>query len=72
MNHERIKYQLKLKGSSLAAIALELKISRSVVSRVSAGKTKSARVQEAIANKLGCSAAKIWPKKPQKKSPLAS
>lgn len=59
--HERIKYLLRLKKSSLSKAADELGISISTVSIVSHGRGKSARVQEHISTILGVPCERIWP-----------
>jgi transcriptional regulator with XRE-family HTH domain len=52
---EFIKYQLRLRGSSLTAISRELGVSITTVSQVSSGHRVSKRVLEAIAEKIGVS-----------------
>jgi len=49
---EFIKYQLRLKGSSLAEISRELGVSSATVSQVCSGERTSKRVLQAIADKL--------------------
>jgi transcriptional regulator with XRE-family HTH domain len=49
---EFIKYQLRLKGSSLAEISRELGITSATVSQVCSGERTSKRVLQAIADKL--------------------
>jgi Ner family transcriptional regulator len=56
-----IKGQLELRDESFASIARELKISR-----VAVAKTKrypSARVEDAIARKLGVAPVDLWPER---------
>jgi transcriptional regulator with XRE-family HTH domain len=52
---EFIKYELRLRGSSLTAISRELGISTATVSQVSSGHRISYRVLKAIADKIGVS-----------------
>ena len=52
---EFIKYQLRLKGSSLTAMSRELGVSTATVSQVCSGERISSRVLNAIADKLGIS-----------------
>lgn len=52
LRHEYVKYQLRLRGWSLAAIGRELGVSSATVSQVSAGKRTSERVTRAIEEKL--------------------
>lgn len=58
---EWIKYQLRLKGSSLSAIAREQKVSRNAVHNVA--RVPYPRMERAIANKLGVSPIKLWPER---------
>lgn len=56
MLREDIKYQLRLRGSSLAQVSRELGVSTATVSQVCAGLRTSERVLSAIAAKLGTTA----------------
>jgi len=58
--HERIKFLLRLRGSSLANVAQKLAVSRSVITRVSKGVDKSARIRQAIADELGEKVETLW------------
>lgn len=58
--HERIKMQLRLVGSSLSAVARELGVRATTVSSVSQGYRRSRRIEAAIAEKLGLVADKLW------------
>jgi len=49
---EFIKYQLRLRGSSLAEIGRELGVSTATVSQVCGGMRTSERIQRTIAKKL--------------------
>ncbi len=59
--HEWSKYLLRLAGSSMAEISLELGLKQNTVSTVSKGYGRSRRIQSAIAAKLGKAPEKIWP-----------
>ena len=61
--HLRTKFELQRAGSSFNEIARELGVSHSTVLAVSNGRGVSARVQEAIARKIGGSPAEIWPER---------
>lgn len=61
--HLQTKYELQRAGSSFNEIARELGVSHSTVLAVSNRRAVSARVQEAIARKLGVSPAQIWPER---------
>ncbi|WP_348538784.1 helix-turn-helix domain-containing protein [Shimia sp. R10_1] len=63
--HERIKYDLRLLGTSLAQISRELGVSISSVSTVSQGYRRSERIQKAIAVQLGTSPEVLWPERYQ-------
>ncbi|MFA3920457.1 helix-turn-helix domain-containing protein [Ruegeria hyattellae] len=65
--HERIKFELRLAGTSLAEISRELGISQASVSTVSMGKRRSRKIQRAIANRLGRDPEQLWPKRYRKK-----
>ncbi|MBP6897385.1 MAG: helix-turn-helix domain-containing protein [Pseudacidovorax sp.] len=67
MHPEEIKAALRMKGYTLAALADDLGMSRSVVSHVVAGRAQSARVAQRIAQILGKPVVAIWPPKPQSK-----
>ena len=59
--HLRLKYELQKAGTSFSAIARELGVTHSTVLAVSNSKSVSARVQQAIGDKLGISPAELWP-----------
>ena len=61
--HEWIKSQLRLMGSSLAEIARELDLTPTTVTIVSQGQRRSQRIESAISSKLGVPAATLWPDK---------
>ena len=48
-NHERIKYELRRRGYSLAKVSQRLNISKSAVSLVSIGTQRSQRIETEIA-----------------------
>lgn len=52
---EYIKYHLRLRGSSFAAVSRELGVSEPTVSQVCGGLRTSERVLSAVAAKLGAS-----------------
>ena len=59
--HERVKMQLRLAGSSLAQVARELGVTRTTVTIVCKGMRRSYRIEQAISTKLGVTAAYLWP-----------
>ena len=59
--HERIKMQLRVAGSSLAEVARELGVAGSTVTSVSQGYRRSRRIESAIADKLGVALDSLWP-----------
>ncbi len=61
--HERIKMQLRLRGSSLAEVARELGVTRTTVTAVCQGRCRSRRIELAIATKLGQTAEQLWPER---------
>jgi len=63
MHPEEIKAALRIKGITCAVIADDLKVTRSTVSRVIGGETKSARIAGHIAQKLDTSVDALWPPK---------
>lgn len=54
--HERLKMNLRLKGTSLAELARELGVSRTTMSLVGLRKLNNPRIEHAIAHALGQSA----------------
>ena len=61
--HLRLKYELQKADSSFSEIARELGVTHSTVLAVSNSKGVSARVQQAIADKLGVSPSELWPER---------
>ncbi|MBS0437641.1 MAG: helix-turn-helix domain-containing protein [Proteobacteria bacterium] len=55
--------RLRLAGSSLAEIARELSVTPTTVTIVSQGQRRSRRIEQAIAAKLGTTAASLWPER---------
>lgn len=51
--HEMIKMELRLRGSSMAAVARQLGVSQSAVALVSKGTMKSQRIADALASAIG-------------------
>ncbi|WP_226554814.1 helix-turn-helix domain-containing protein [Celeribacter naphthalenivorans] len=59
--HLTIRHKLALKGSSFSEIARSLGVSHTTVTAVSNGRSRSLRVADAIANKLGTTPHVLWP-----------
>lgn len=66
MHPEEIKASIRMNGTTPAAIADELQISRSMVSHVIAGTAKSARIAARIAEITGVPVVTLWPPTPAK------
>ena len=64
MHPEQIKAAMRMKGVTPAVLAERLKISKSTMSQVIAGRSVSARVRGAIAKVIGTPVATIWPPDP--------
>lgn len=61
-HHERIKAEVRIRGSSLTQIARSLCITPSAVSAtIRYRNRRSRRVEEAVAEVLGRTPAEIWP-----------
>jgi lambda repressor-like predicted transcriptional regulator len=58
--HERIKMQLRLAGSSLADVARELGVAATTVTSVSQGYRRSRRIESAIAKRLDIAVEELW------------
>ena len=58
--HERLKMSLRLKGTSLAAEARKLNVSRTTLSLVGLRKLKNARVEQALADAIGVPASELF------------
>ena len=65
--HVHIKHALNLKGSSLADIARTLNISQGSVSQVSIGRSRSKRVESALASALETTPEQLFPDRYNKK-----
>jgi lambda repressor-like predicted transcriptional regulator len=60
-NHQWIKTALKIRRTSLTAIAAKLGVTPSTVCMVSRGAGRSRRIEAAIAEVIGYSPAELWP-----------
>lgn len=61
--HEMTKATLKISKSSMSDIAREIGVSHSSITVVSQGYRRSARIEAAIASKLGMTAAELYPER---------
>ena len=61
--HAQIKAALALRGLSLSDIARSLKVAPTTISIVSRGYRRSRRIETAIADELGLTAAALWPER---------
>lgn len=59
--HDGIKRRLRAKHITFVQIAKELGVSGVTVTCVSQGRSRSDRIQQAIADKLGVEPASLWP-----------
>ena len=59
--HERLKAELRIRGTSLAQIGRALGVSATSVSLVGLGKHRSKRIERAIAEALGTTAEELYP-----------
>ena len=66
MHPEEIKAAIRMKGTTPAAIADELDVSRSMVSLVIGGTARSARIAARIAQITGLTVTTLWPTQPAK------
>ena len=64
MHPEEIKAALRMKGVTLTALAEQAGVSRSMVTHVIHGHTRSANVMERIAKIIGKPVGAIWAPKP--------
>lgn len=60
--HRKIKVAMILKGINASDIARELGLTRWSVYQVMAGRSTSKRVRAALAEKLGTTPGRLWPK----------
>lgn len=61
MHPEEIKAAIRMKGTTPAALADELELSRSTVSQVIHGRGVSSRIANRISEIIGLPVAQIWP-----------
>ncbi len=61
--HERIKYELRLVGSSITRVANFLGVRQNTVTLVCQGHRRSRRIEEAIAETLSIDVADLWPER---------
>ena len=66
--HQRIRAALALRGITLSAIARDLDVRPTTVTIVSKGYRRSQRIEQAIADALGCAPAQLWPQRYQSKN----
>jgi lambda repressor-like predicted transcriptional regulator len=65
--HVHIRHALYLKGITLADIARSLNISQGSVSQVSVGRSRSKRVEKALASALNTTTEQLFPDRYSKK-----
>lgn len=61
MHPELIKAAIRMKGTTPTALAAKLKVAPSTVFEVISGRTRSARIERAIADLVGHPIATLWP-----------
>lgn len=59
--HERLKAELRIRGTSLAQLGRDLGVSGTSMSLVGLGKHRSARIEAAIAKALDTTPQALWP-----------
>ena len=59
--HQRLKAELRIRGTSLAQIARDLGVSGTSMSLVGLGKHRSRRIERAIAQALDTDPEQLWP-----------
>lgn len=59
--HEHIKWALGVRGTSFSEVARSLDVSATSVSLVSKGRSRSKRIEEALAKETGFTPAQLWP-----------
>lgn len=57
----RLRYELSRLGLSFADLSRKLGVTHSAISLVVAGKSRSARIEQAVADALNCAPEDIWP-----------
>ena len=65
MHAEQIKASIRMAGTTPAILADELGVARATVSQVIHGRSRSARIEKAIAKVVGRPPALIWPDRPK-------
>lgn len=63
MHPEQIKAAIRMRGTTPAAIADDLQVSRSMVTLVIGGRAQSARIKAHIAKVTGLAVSVMWPPK---------
>lgn len=61
MHPELIKASIRMTGTTPTALAAELSVAPTTVFEVIAGRTRSARIERAIAGLIGKPISEIWP-----------
>lgn len=59
--HERLKAELRIRGSSLAQISRDLGVSDSALSLVGKGYHRSRRIEKALADAVGSTPEELFP-----------
>ncbi len=62
-SHERLKAELRIRGTSLAQIARDLGVTKTTVSLVALGKQRSRRVEHALADAMTMTPADLFPER---------
>ena len=68
--HEKIKSELRIRGTSLAQIGRSLGVSGTSMSLVGIGKHRSKRIERAIADALDLPPESIWPDRYKKEKAM--
>lgn len=63
--HERVKAELRIRGTSLAQVSRELGVSDSWLTLVGKGFYRSKRIEKALADALGTTPEKLYPERYQ-------
>ncbi|CAB3886352.1 MULTISPECIES: helix-turn-helix domain-containing protein [Achromobacter] len=61
MHPELIKASIRMKGTTPTALAAKLKVAPTTVFEVISGRTRSARIERAIADLIGQPVSVLWP-----------
>ncbi|MCH4591379.1 helix-turn-helix domain-containing protein [Achromobacter xylosoxidans] len=61
MHPELIKASIRMKGTTPTALAAKLKVAPTTVFEVISGRTRSARIERAIADLVGQPISVLWP-----------